>query len=66
MFHQTQTARRLLKGPRNAIFVPGDLDLWPWPSNLSEQGIKHVFCVNLAQIRSPVPRDISYTNKKPD
>ena len=39
----------------NAIFVPGDLDLWPWPSNSSDRGTKHVFCVNLAQIRSAVP-----------
>jgi len=39
---------------KNAGFVPGDLDLWPWPSNSSERGTKHVFCVNLTQIRSAV------------
>ena len=32
------------------FFVPGDLDLWPWHSNLSEWGTKHVFPVNLAQV----------------
>jgi len=36
-------------------FIPGDLDLWPWHSNSSERGAKHVFYVNLAQIRSAVP-----------
>jgi len=35
------------------FFVPGDLDLKP--SNLSERRTKHVFRVNLAQIRSAVP-----------
>jgi len=29
-------------------------DFWPWHSNSSEQRIKRVFCVNLAQIRSAV------------
>ena len=37
------------------FFVPGDLDLWPWPSNSSERGTKHVFRVNLVQIHSAVP-----------
>jgi len=37
------------------VFVPGDLDLWPWHSNSSERGTKHIFPVNLAQIRSAVP-----------
>jgi len=58
------TARRLPKGPKIAVFVPGDLDLWPWPSNLSERGTKHVFLVNLAQIRSAVPEIFhTQTNK---
>jgi len=30
-------------------FVPGDFDLWPWHSNSSERGTKHVFPVNLVQ-----------------
>jgi len=30
-------------------------DLWRWHSNLSERRTKHVFHVNLAQIRSAVP-----------
>jgi len=36
-------------GDRSAqhVFCP----LWPWPSNSSERGTKHVFPVNLAQIR---------------
>ena len=38
-------------------------DLWPWPSNSSERGTKHVFRVNLAQIRSAVP-DIFHTRTK--
>ena len=57
MFYQTQTTFRPPKGPKNAVFVPGNLDLWP--SNSSKQGTKHVF-----QIRSAVPGNISYTNKK--
>jgi len=60
MFYQTQTERRPTKMP---FFVPGDLERWP--SNSSERGSKQVFRVNLMQIRSVVPRDISYTNKKP-
>jgi len=31
-------------------------DLWPWHSNSSEREIKHVFSVNLAQIRLRFPR----------
>jgi len=38
-------------------------DLWPWPSNATEWGTKHVFCVNLAQIRSAVP-EIFHTQTK--
>jgi len=30
-------------------------DLWYWPPNSSQRGTKHVFRVNLAQIRSAVP-----------
>ena len=51
------------KRAENAVFVPGDLHLWLWPSNLSEQGTKHVFHVNLAQIRSVVP-EIFHTQTK--
>jgi len=56
MFYQTYTARRPPKGQKNVIFVPGDLDLWPWHSHSSERGTKHVFPVNLAQISSTVPQ----------
>jgi len=48
-----------------SFFVSGDLDLWPWHSNSSERGSKHVFQVNLAQIRLAVPEIFhSYTNKE--
>jgi len=47
----------------NAVFVPGDLDLWPWHSDSSERETKHVFPVNLAQIRSAVPK-IYHTQTK--
>jgi len=36
---------------------------WPWPSNLSKQGTKHIFHVNLVQIRSAVPK-IFHTQTK--
>jgi len=40
-------------------------DLWRWPSNSNEQGTKHVFPVNLAQIRSAVPEICEWqANKK--
>jgi len=51
-------------GVHSAIFVPCDLNLWPWYSNSSVRGRKHVFPVNLAQIHSVVPRYIWCTNKK--
>jgi len=45
------------------VFVPDDL--WPWHSNSSERGIKRIFPVNLAQIRSAVPEIFHIqTNKK--
>jgi len=44
----------------NAIFVSGS-DIVLWPSRLSKQGTKHVFRVNLAQIRSVVPPEIFHT-----
>jgi len=39
------------------------LSLWPSTSNSSELGTKHVFCVNLTQIRSAVP-EIFHTQTK--
>jgi len=44
------------------FFVPGDLDLWP--SNSSERGTKHLFNVNLAQIRLVVPEVFHTQTKK--
>jgi len=39
-------------------------DLWPWHSNsIQARDRTRVFPVNLAQIRSAVPRDIWFTNK---
>jgi len=46
------------------FFVPGDLDLWPWHSNLSEWGTKHVFPVNLAQVVQWLPRYLIHKQKK--
>jgi len=60
MLYQKYKARRPPKEPKNAVFVPGDLDLLPRLSNSSERGTKHVFRVNLAQIHSAVP-DIFHT-----
>ena len=52
-FHSVHTAGVLWV--HSAFFVPDDLDLWPWHSNSSARGTKHVFRVNLAQIRSALP-----------
>jgi len=49
--------------PEILVFVHGDLDLWPWESNSSERGTKHVLPVNLAQICSVVP-EIFHTQTK--
>jgi len=47
------------KRAKNADFHPW----WPWPSNSSEQGTKHVIYVNLAKIRSAVP-EVFHTQTK--
>jgi len=60
MFYQTKIERRPPKGPKYPVFCPW----WPWPSNLSDWGTKHVFLVNMAQICSVVSDwHISYTKK---
>jgi len=59
--HKPHTGCRKGQKCRFLSLVTLTFDLWAWPSNLSERGTKHVFRVNLAQIRT---RDISYTNKK--
>jgi len=46
---------------KNAIFVSGELDLWP--PNSSERGTKHAFRVSLAQICSTVP-EVFHTRTK--
>ena len=60
MLYQTQTARRLPKGPKRAVFVPDDLDL-DIQTRPSEG--PNIFHVNLAQIRSAVP-EIFHTQTK--
>jgi len=37
MFYQTQTALRLPEGPKNAVFVLGDLDLDIWTAPRRDQ-----------------------------
>jgi len=59
--HKPHTGRR--KGRKMPFFVPGDLDLWPWHSNSSQRGTKHVFHVNVAEIRLAVP-EIFHTQIK--
>ena len=49
-------------GVHSPFFVPGEW--WPWHSNSSKRGTKHVFPVNLAEIRSAVHQVFdSQTNK---
>ena len=52
------------KAKKCRFYVPGDLDLYHL--NSSEQGTKHVFRVNLAQIRSVVPEIIHTQTKNTD
>jgi len=47
-------------GMHSAFFCPW----WPWHSNLSNRGTKHIFPVKLAQIHLAIPRDIWFTNKR--
>jgi len=59
----TETACKSPKGLKNDTFVSGNLDLWLWLSTSSKRGTKHVFRVNLVQIRSAVPK-IFHTQTK--
>ena len=65
--HMPYNASSIRMTQQFSSFFPGDLELWPWHSDSSERGIKHIFPVNLVQIHSAVP-DItlfdSQTNKK--
>ena len=45
---------------QSAVFVPGELDLWPWHSNSSERGTKRKFGANSFSFF----RDIWFTSKK--
>ena len=61
----TQVLPSIVNGDDSSFsffFVPGDVDLWH--SNSSERGTKHVFPVNLAQIRSAIPEILSEKQKK--
>jgi len=60
--NRTQAAQRAEKC-RFCFWWPWPFDFRPWPSNLSERGTKHVFRVNLAQIRSAVS-EIFHTQTK--
>jgi len=53
-----------MMGVHSAFFVPTDVDLSPWHSNSSKRGNKHVFAVNLAQIRLAVPEIFHAQTKK--
>ena len=61
--HKLQAGCR--KGRKMLFFVHEDLDLWPWHSDWSKWGTKHIFHVNLAQIRSVVPEIFHTQTKKP-
>jgi len=58
----TQATERAEKMPFLSL-VTLTFDLWPWHSNFSERGTKHVLPVNLAQIRSAVS-EIFHTQTK--
>jgi len=60
--NRTQAAD-IHRKPRFLSLVTLTFDLWPWHSNSSERSTKHVFPMNLAQIRSSVP-DISHAQTK--
>jgi len=51
-------------GAHRGFFVPGDLDLWPWHSNLYQRGTKHFFPTNLVQIHSAIPQIFDSQRKK--
>jgi len=60
--HKPDAGRRKSRKMPFLSLVALTFDLWLWPSNSSERGTKHVFRVNLAQIRSAVPQ-ILHTQK---
>jgi len=62
MFYQTNRTQAAERAEK-FLFCPWWP--WPWPSNSSEQGTKHVVCVNWAQIRSVVPMIFYIQTKKP-
>jgi len=65
MFYQTNRTQAAERAENAVILSVVTLifDLWPEHSTSSERGIKHVFPVNLAQIRSAVP-EIFHTQAK--
>jgi len=64
-FFQTYTARRPPKGPKNAVYVPGDLDLWPLTLTFKLVRARDQTCLPCEYGANPFSgsRDISYINK---
>jgi len=62
MFYQTQTARRLPKGLKNAVFR----SWWPWPLTFKLVRARDQTRLPCEFVANPFggSRDISYTNKK--
>jgi len=62
--NRTQAAERAEKC-RFLYLMTLTFDIWPWPSNLSKRGSKHVFGLPCEFGENPFSgsRDISYTNK---
>ncbi len=51
----------------NHVFQPSDLDLWPWPSNLSEILSRSIPPLNLESVRSTVqPGERWQTDRQTD
>ena len=66
MFYQTNRTQEAAMASKCCFLSLMTLtfDLWPWPSNSSEWGSKHVFRVNLAQILSAIPENFHRQTKK--
>jgi len=58
--HKQHAGRRKGQKCHFLFLVTLTFDLWPWHSNSSHRWTKHMFCVNLVQIRSVVPDNAKY------
>ena len=65
MFYQTNCPQAAERAEKAVFLSPVALTFDLSSLNSSRRGTKHVFHVDLEQFRSAVPRDISYTTKKP-